>query len=74
MKIEAQERRRNLDAGFKVYGTQAEFEAMRDRITTALNAGLVTGWIGFGEVDGKTVFPNNGRNGVPETDWLSENR
>jgi len=70
MKIEKDDRRREVGQGFNLYGTKEEFEAMRHQITKALNSGLIQGWVGIGKVDDeKTVFPFNGKENVPEKNW-----
>ena len=72
--VEVDGRRRTINSGLKVYGTAQDLAELRDAITTALNAGLVQGWVGAGMIDDpKTVFPYNGKDGIPLKDWRSEN-
>ena len=64
------ESRRILDEkGFKIYGSDTELRAIADAIYAALGNGLVTGWVGIGEHDKKTAFPNNGIPNLPTKSW-----
>ena len=73
IQIEVEGKRRTISSGLKVYGTAADLEELRDAITTALNCGLVQGWVGIGLLpDDRTTFPYNGKDGIA-TDWRSEN-
>jgi len=70
IQIEVEGRRRTISNGLKIYGEAQDLQEIRDKITQALNAGLTMGWVGAGTIDDpKTVFPFNGKEGVPVTTW-----
>jgi len=72
--VEVDGRRRTLSTGLKVYGTAEDLAELRDAITEALNCGLVQGWVGAGVIDDPgSVFPHDGKDGIPVKDWKSEN-
>lgn len=72
IQIEVGEKRRTVTEGLKIYGTAEDLTELRDAITSALNSGLVQGWVGAGKIDDiKTVFPFNGKD-LPVENWRDE--
>ena len=55
--------------GFKIYGSDIELRQIADAIQAALGKGLVQGWVGIGDHDKTTAFPNNGIPTLPSKQW-----
>ena len=57
--IESEDKRREINRGFKIYGKAEDLKIIANAIQRALNGNLAQGWVEVGEtleVD-ETVFP-----------------